>query len=132
MKITKSKKSRKGKIEVIPMIDIMFFLLATLMLASISMHNLDVLPINLSQGRALKIQEEEKIILTIDAKNNLFLNKKPIASERLTESIKPLLDSQKTVIIAADKNSLQGTTTSAMLLARQAGAQHFSIIVKSE
>ena len=130
MKIKKSKKSRKGRIEIIPMIDIMFFLLATFMLASISMHNFDVLPVNLNQGQAAPIDIQEKITLTIDDKNKIFLNKKEIAPSQLVQSLRPLLQNNKTVIVAADKNSLQGVVTESMLLARQAGAQHFSIIVK--
>lgn len=130
MKIKRVRKSRKGRIEIIPMIDIMFFLLATFMLASLSMHNFDVLPVNLTQGKAASIDNQEKITLTIDNENKLFLNKKPIAASDLVASLQPLLRNNKTVIIAADKNSLQGTTTHTMLLARQAGVEHFSIIVK--
>lgn len=130
MKISKSKKPRKGRIEIIPMIDIMFFLLATFMLASMSMHNFDVLPINLNHGQASPIDNRKKITLTIDEKNRLFLNKNPIAMNQLVSRLKPMLRDNKTVIIAADKNSLQGATTGAMLLARQAGVEHFSIVVK--
>jgi biopolymer transport protein ExbD len=36
MKLRKSREIRKGRIEIIPMIDVMFFLLATFMLASLS------------------------------------------------------------------------------------------------
>ena len=40
---------KKGRIEIIPMIDVMFFLLATFMLASLSMQNLHSLTVNLPQ-----------------------------------------------------------------------------------
>jgi biopolymer transport protein ExbD len=38
---------RRGRIEIIPMIDVMFFLLATFMLASLSLQNLHSLTVNL-------------------------------------------------------------------------------------
>ena len=38
MKIQRSRSYRHGRIEIIPMIDVMFFLLVTFMLASLSMQ----------------------------------------------------------------------------------------------
>ena len=56
MKLRKARHSRRGRIEIIPMIDVMFFLLATFMLASLSLQNLHSLPVNLPQGKAAPIQ----------------------------------------------------------------------------
>ena len=132
MKLKRLRKSKRGKIEIIPMIDIMFFLLATFMLTSLTMHHLDALPINLSQGKAAPLDNHDKITLAIDSKNILFLNEQPVLLEELAEKLKPLLQNEnKTVIIASDKNALQGAVTQAMLKARAAGAEHFSIIVKN-
>ena len=50
MKLRKSRQHRRGRIEIIPMIDVMFFLLVTFMLASLSMQNLHSLAVNLPQG----------------------------------------------------------------------------------
>ncbi len=102
------------------------------MLASLTMHHFDALPINLSQGKAAPIDDSDKITLAIDANNKFFVNEKPVASDDLQLVLQPLLGQEnKTVIIAADKNALQGNVTQAMLQARQAGAQHFSIMVKN-
>lgn len=59
MKLRKSRPIQKGKIEIIPMIDVMFFLLATFMLASLSMQNLDSLQVNLPEGEAEKLSAEK-------------------------------------------------------------------------
>lgn len=132
MKLKRSRKSRRGRIEIIPMIDIMFFLLATFMLASLTMHHFDALPINLTQGKAAPIKDGDKITLAIDANNKFFVNEKPVALDALRSVLEPLLQQEnKTIIIASDKNALQGNVTQAMLQARQAGAQHFSIMVKN-
>ena len=102
------------------------------MLASLSMHHLDAVPIALSQGRAAPMESDKKITLAIDSKNNLFLNKRPVALESLVQNLQPLLQGEnKTVIIASDKDALQGAVTQAMLRARTAGAEHFSIIVEN-
>lgn len=132
MKIKRIRKSRRGKIEIIPMIDIMFFLLASFMLTTLTMKHFDAMPVNLSQGKAAPLDEKDKIIIAITSDNKVLLNEQPVALEDLQNKLEILLqEKSKTVIIASDKNSLQGTTTSAMLLARQAGAEHFSFMIKN-
>ena len=53
MKLRKSRQFKRGRIEIIPMIDVMFFLLVTFMLASLAMQNLHSLEVNLP-GAALR------------------------------------------------------------------------------
>jgi len=50
MKIQRARHFRHGRIEIIPMIDVMFFLLVTFMLASLSMQSLNSITVNLPQG----------------------------------------------------------------------------------
>ena len=45
MKFRRSRASKRGRIEIIPMIDVMFFLLATFMLASLAMQRLDAVKV---------------------------------------------------------------------------------------
>jgi len=47
MKLKRSRSYRRGRIEIIPMIDVMFFLLVTFMLASLSMQSLNSLRVDL-------------------------------------------------------------------------------------
>ena len=68
MKLRKSRQHRRGRIEIIPMIDVMFFLLVTFMLASLSMQNLHSLAVNLPQGHAAPLQAKTPVTLTPDSK----------------------------------------------------------------
>jgi len=52
MKIQRARHFRHGRIEIIPMIDVMFFLLVTFMLASLSMQSLNSITVNLPKGDA--------------------------------------------------------------------------------
>jgi biopolymer transport protein ExbD len=65
MKQRKSRERRKGRIEIIPMIDVMFFLLVTFMLASLSMQNLHSLHVNLPKGHATPTQTKTTVTLTV-------------------------------------------------------------------
>lgn len=131
MKLRRARKPKKGRIEIIPMIDVMFFLLATFMLASLSMQNLHSLAVNLPQGHAAPMQPKTPVTLTITQDSRIFIDKTPVTLQTLGATLKPLLhDVDASVIVAADSAAPNGITVQAMLQARQAGAQHFLIAVK--
>ncbi len=131
MKLRKSREYKRGRIEIIPMIDVMFFLLATFMLASLSMQNLHSLPVNLPQGHAAPIQAKTPITLTITPESQIYLNKTLVTLDTLTATLKPMLTGpDASIIVAADSSAPNGITVQAMLKARTAGAQHFLIAVK--
>ncbi|HEY6043563.1 MAG TPA: biopolymer transporter ExbD [Nitrosospira sp.] len=133
MKLRKARVFRKGRIEIIPMIDVMFFLLATFMLASLSMQNLDSLQVNLPQGQAEKLNTKAPVTLTLTNDSKIFVNRIPVTLETLAETLKPLLqDSDQKLIVSADNDAPQGMVVQAMLRARSAGAQHFLIAVKHQ
>lgn len=131
MKLRKSREYKRGRIEIIPMIDVMFFLLATFMLASLSMQNLHSLPVNLPQGHAAPIQAKTPVTLTITPDSRIYLNKTQVTLDNLAPTLKGMLTSpDASIIVAADSSAPNGITVQAMLKAREAGAQHFLIAVK--
>lgn len=133
MKRRKLRTCRKGRIEIIPMIDVMFFLLATFMLASLSMQNLDSLKVNLPQGQAEKLKVEQPLILTLTGDSRILVNKTPVTLDTLAATLRPLIrDAEQNVVVSADNSAPQGLVVQAMLRARAAGAVHFLIAVKHQ
>ncbi|SEO88131.1 biopolymer transporter ExbD [Nitrosovibrio sp. Nv6] len=133
MKRRKPREYRRGKIEIIPLIDVMFFLLATFMLASLSMQNLDSLQVNLPQGQAEKLSAKTPVTLTLTNDSKIFINKTSVTLETLADTLKPLLqESEQKLVVSADNDAPQGLVVQAMLRARTAGAQHFLIAVKHQ
>lgn len=131
MKLRKSREYKRGRIEIIPMIDVMFFLLATFMLASLSMQNLHSLPVDLPKGHAAPMQAKTPVTLTITADSRIFLDKTQVTLDTLTATLKSMLNGPDTsIIVAADSSAPNGITVQSMLKARAAGAQHFLIAVK--
>ncbi len=131
MKLRKSRQHRRGRIEIIPMIDVMFFLLVTFMLASLSMQNLHSLAVNLPQGRAAAMQPKTPVTLTITSDSRILLDKTMVTLETLAATLKPMLKgSDSSVIVAADSAAPHGVVVQAMMQSRNAGAQHFLIAVK--
>ena len=78
MKLRKSRQHRRGRIEIIPMIDVMFFLLVTFMLASLSMQNLHSLAVNLPRGSASAMQPKTPVTLAITRDSRIFLDNTPV------------------------------------------------------
>ena len=133
MRLRKSRQRRHGRIEIIPMIDVMFFLLATFMLASLSMQNLHSLAVNLPKGKAAPMQAKSPITLTITRDSQFLLNSAPVTLDTLSSILKPMLGGQDgQVIVAADVGAPYGAVTKAMLQARNAGAEHFIIAVQHD
>ncbi len=131
MKLRRSRQSRRGRIEIIPMIDVMFFLLATFMLASLSMQQLNAVQVNLPQGAAEPMKARTPVTLTVTPDGQLFLDKAAVTLDSLAPTLRTMLDTaDPKVIVAADNAAPNGVIVQAMLKAREAGAQHFLIAVQ--
>ena len=123
MKFRRSRASKRGRIEIIPMIDVMFFLLATFMLASLAMQRLDAVKVNLPTGQAQQMSVDQPLTLAVDRANTVFLNRQPVRLDQVEAGVRRLLKPDRNVIIAADDAAAQGAVVQAMLAARRAGAR---------
>jgi biopolymer transport protein ExbD len=133
MRFKRARTYRRGRIEIIPMIDVMFFLLVTFMLASLSMQSLNSLAVNLPKGEAPTLQEKQPVTLTITKDSQILLDKNPTALDSLAIVLKPMLEGRDpNVVVAADSAAPEGVVVQAMLQARRAGVQNFLIAVKRE
>jgi biopolymer transport protein ExbD len=133
MKLQRSRSYRHGRIEIIPMIDVMFFLLVTFMLASLSMQSLNSITVNLPQGNAENLQHKEPVTLTITKDSQLLIDKTPTTLENLAFALKPMLSpGDPGVVVNADSAAPEGIVVQAMLQARRAGVEHFLIAVKRQ
>ncbi len=133
MKIRRSRGYRHGRIEIIPMIDVMFFLLVTFMLASLSMQSLNSIRVNLPQGNAPNLTHKEPVTLTVTRDSRLFLDKTPVTLATIAAALKPMLtEGDPGVVVNADSAAPEGIVVEAMLQARRAGVEHFVIAVRRE
>jgi biopolymer transport protein ExbD len=133
MKLRRARQYRRGRIEIIPMIDVMFFLLVTFMLASLSMQSLNSITVDLPQGDAPNLQHQEPVTMTINKDSKIFLNETPADLATMAFILKPMLQGNDMgVVVNADSGAPEGTVVEAMLQARRAGVDHFLIAVKRE
>ena len=130
MKLRKARARRRGRIEIIPMIDVMFFLLATFMLASLSLQNLHSLAVNLPRGQAPPLQAMRSVTLTVTRDGEIVLDHTPVTLDTLPPTLRPMLAPAGTnVVVAVDSAAPSGIVVQSMLKAREAGAEHFVFAV---
>jgi biopolymer transport protein ExbD len=133
MKLRRARDYRHGRIEIIPMIDVMFFLLVTFMLASLSMQSLHSVPVDLPRGEAAAMQPRQPVTLTITSDSQIYLDSTLATLDTIADVLKPMLQAPDAdVIVATDNGAPAGMVVQAMIQARRAGVEHFLIAVKHE
>ena len=127
------RRPRRRRIEFIPMIDVMFFLLATFMLASLSLQNLHSLAVDLPSGRAVELQADKPVTLTVTRDGAILINETGVTLDTLPSTLQKLLNGpEQKIVVNADTAAPNGVVVQAMLRARDAGAEHFLFAVKRE
>ncbi|MGF6660079.1 biopolymer transport protein ExbD [Paraburkholderia atlantica] len=129
MKLRRARTSRRGRIEIIPMIDVMFFLLATFMLTTLAMQRLDAVHIDLPRGHARAMQVEQPLTLSVNRANQIFVNQQPVRLDEVRAVVTNLLHKDSNIVVAADDGASHGVVVQAILEARKAGAEHFVVAV---
>ena len=123
----------KARIEIIPMIDVIFFLLVFFMISTLSMTMNRGLPVNLPTAATSQKEMRENVNLTVTQDGKMFLNKQPITLRDMGQRVKAALasDPQLTVVINADGQVLHSTVVDILDELRQAGVSGLAIAVKS-
>ncbi len=131
MKLPTSAK-RPARIEIIPMIDTMFFLLVFFMIATLSMTIQHGLPVNLPTAESASDKVPETVSLTLTREGTLFFNKEPLNLEGLERRLTLLAQTEPppSITINADEQVVHGRVISIMDVIRQSGISSVSIATK--
>jgi biopolymer transport protein ExbD len=123
----------KARIEIIPMIDVIFFLLVFFMVSTLSMTINRALPVNLPSAATSQKDVRENVSLTVTQDGHVFLNKEPVALQDVGQRVKAALatDPQLAVVINADGQVLHSTVVDILDELRQAGVSGLAIAVKA-
>lgn len=125
---------KKARIEIIPMIDTMFFLLVFFMIATLSMTLQKGMPVNLPTAGSATDDVPEQISLTLTKKGELFFNKEPIKVLDLEPRLQSLLQTggEPAVVINADESVNHGRVIEVMDSVRKSGILNMAIATKPE
>lgn len=127
VRIGRRKPIEEPEIIVIPMIDVMMFLLFFFMVASLAMAVQNGIPVNLPKASSGKDDRSQTVTITLQPDGSIYLNTAKIKLEDLGPKMKAMGVTGKTLVtLNSDDKVPYGTVVSVMDEARQAGVQAFA------
>ena len=138
MEFKRRRELKRIKIEIIPMIDTIFFMLVFFMLSSLALVKLNGLPVNLPPASTALRQQANDLTITIDKTQQIFVNKQPVGVAGLAAALVdkaggPTVELGSTsVIINADLSVPHGLVVRCIDESRRAGISHFAIATAPE
>jgi biopolymer transport protein ExbD len=126
---------KKARIEIIPLIDIMFFLLASFMMVSLSQVHMKGIKVNLPTGASGETQSKrEYISVSVDMNGNFFFDKTEVSREEMQARLAKVHQSapDAKVFVRGDRDTVHGNIVQLLDMLRSAGFYKISFEIKSE
>jgi biopolymer transport protein ExbD len=123
----------EARIEIIPLIDIMFFLLAAFMLVSLSMVNLKSVKVNLPTATTATIETKSDFVtLSVDKAGMTYFDKKPVGANELVLSLNAWRKTNENVrvFISGDADARHGDIVHVLDLVRSTGIQKVAFEIR--
>jgi biopolymer transport protein ExbD len=133
MRFQQRRQLKRTRIEIIPMIDTMFFLLVFFMLSSLALVRENSIHVNLPRAVTAKKQTDVDLTVTIDKARQVYVNKDPVTLDDLGMKLVQLAGgpradlSTTAIVINADLTVPHGLVVSCIDHAREVGITHFAI-----
>ena len=126
---------KKGRIEIIPLIDIMFFLLASFMMVSLSQVHMKGIKVNLPVGQSGETQSKRDYIsVSVDRNGNPYFDKEEMDYEKLTAILRKTHDEnpEAKVFVRGDADTVHGNIIRVLDILRSVGYYKVAFEIKSE
>jgi biopolymer transport protein ExbD len=126
---------KKARIEIIPLIDIMFFLLASFMMVSLSQTTMKGMKVALPIGASGKTQSKKDYVsLSVDKDGYTYFDKEKIALEEVLPRLRKvyLTNPEAKIFIRGDREAVHGNVTRVLDQIRSSGFNKISFEIKSQ
>ncbi|MGA2788434.1 MAG: biopolymer transporter ExbD [Verrucomicrobiota bacterium] len=126
MKIRTPIPEKKSRLEIIPLIDIMFFLLASFMMVSLQMDRTQNIKVNLPSAEMARADYKPDMInIAVDKAGGVWLERKEITLPELDQVLSNRFrtDTNLPVYISGDAATLHGSMVDVLEAVRRAGVQ---------
>jgi len=109
------------EINIVPMIDVIFSILAFFIISTLFLTRSQGLPVDLPQAETAQQQSETEVTLTLQANGKIALNKEEISLENLIPEVTKISQNslETIVIVKADKAVTHGDVVNVMDKLRQ-------------
>jgi biopolymer transport protein ExbD len=135
MKLGSPLPEKKARIEIIPLIDIMFFLLAAFMMASLTMIKMQSIKMDLPTATMATPDFKPDIInISVDKVGDVYIEKKIVSYLDLRGylSNKFRMNTNLPVYISGDKDATHGSVIRVLDIVRREGIQRVSFVISSQ
>lgn len=125
---------RRARIEIIPLIDVMFFLLASFMMVSLSMQKLKTPKMDLPSAVSARPDfKPDTINVAVDRQGQVSVGKTNVAMDRLDEMLTAFYkrSTNNPVFVTADRETAQGDVNRVLYHIRTAGFQRVAFSVEA-
>ena len=132
MKIRSPLPQRKARIEIIPLIDIMFFLLCAFMLASLSMIRMQSIRMDLPTATTARRDVKSDVLnIAVDRLGDAYIDQKPVGFLELQQVLSNRFRANPNVpvYISGDKEATHGAMIHVLDLVRRQGLQKVSFAI---
>lgn len=122
---------KKARIEIIPLIDVIFFLLATFVLFTLSLNRIQSVPVDLPAASQQKQDntKDDSVTIQVSGEGAIFWNRELIDMNEVPSRIafyKTQTEDPR-ILVAGDERARFGTTVAVLDEIRKAGIQKFSV-----
>jgi biopolymer transport protein ExbD len=135
MNIPSPSARKQARIQIIPLIDIMFFLLATFLMVSLSMVKNQGVNVNVPVASTTTSQElKDYATISITDQGEIYYNKEKIEADQLTLYLKSLKETyaEPKVFVNGDENANFGKVVAVLDEARKLGITKVAIQTRKE
>ncbi len=135
MEVSSPIPKKKARIEIIPLIDIMFFLLASFMMVSLSQTTMKGMKVKLPTGSSGVTQSKKDYVsFSVDRDGYIYWDKERINYEDVVAKLKPLYAStpEAKIFIRGDKEALHGNVTRLLDQIRSTGFTKIAFEIQSQ
>jgi biopolymer transport protein ExbD len=133
--VTSPVPKHKARIEIIPLIDIMFFLLASFMMVSLSQVHMKGMKVNLPTGQSGETQSKKDYIsVSVDSNGNPYFDKEEMTYDTLTARLKQVHDEnpEAKVFVRGDADTVHFNVIRVLDILRSVGFYKVAFEIKSE
>jgi biopolymer transport protein ExbD len=126
---------KKARIEIIPLIDIMFFLLASFMMVSLSQVHMKGMKVNLPTGVSGETQSKrEYLSLSVDKDGYFYFDKELIDFDKVLPKLQAIyaVSPEAKVFVRGDRDALHGNVIRLLNQIRASGYNKIAFEIKSE
>ena len=134
MNFSKHRTGKKPVFMIIPMIDIIFFLLVFFMLNSLQTVAQKALAVQLPQAQSASAPAQLPIIMTLDEEGHITIDNKPVSIQESATIMKQHMqeNANAAVVLQADKRTAHGQVVAVMDMLKTSGVTRLSIAAEQK